>query len=1787
MDSVSCLRTFLDRLPTLCGARHDQSVKFLLWKAIHLSAEHGTQNVNWPELIEVFTSEEFRNGTLGNILSNETWEESFIQIQDTNTHHGVCNRICFPPETVYYCFTCTLNPIYEICEECFDESKHVGHTYTARTVTRAEGKICHCGDPAVFKKPELAYCCKSYRDPGYTPDLTNKDGFLLKTINILVDFLIEYSLKQPNLSLEAPENNEFTNNKNKKPLKDVHLMDSMTDGAEIMDTSTGDMTNFELEQEPTWAITIRSDDCDLHYIDLASRVSDILNIPNEYAIGIVDSLQDDCSIVTLVESNDLSKIKALADEFYSKNVNVRISKLESIFNQLLIEDIICYITKRCLLDKGNIRFKHLLRLSLIDIWNSELPTKQLNKNNNLNPYSSKINLLGGFLVSSEQNPDNPWFKKWSFPEIKDNYVQMVISNYNQRIDEANSPDTLAHFYTLYGSRMQYLLSESLMLFCSVTKRQLLKIVNSVFSISDNCRKFVAAQYLDIYLTLLYKTVASDTTGFRVCTMSLISQQIFLEPTYAAMAIESGFIERTLKFAFTLMYFESDDLLPYLSIPLHSGFQLPQETIKSRRTIICFKDLCCVMSTNRNPLLLLQREETFNAVLKTFEAFSAILPLKRETSEHVEFENFDFSAFYFFFSSCLIMMDGYIRNLSMVEDKNIRAKIAVRMLELVMENEFTALAKSRSEITSGNMNVEKLPGNIKLPTYNKLPFLRERICNHVSEVVNFQVGIDTQNLFNPMAYMFKFVLQWARCGRYEPLNYNGNTVLDLKTIFEDKQKALYISESSLATLVLIGQVRVGFWVRNGTPMTHQIRMYTKYSMREFTYFSDFFNVQFSMAIADPNEFMVTYLYKWGLKHWSNGIPNCDYPDMEITLSIVEEALILLIQLLTDMKSIVVISSIDSFEKTLKTEIIHAIGFQSFTYSQIMAMIPEHITKHNAFDIALKKYTTYSPPSGLSDSGLFSLRDDLKCEIDPYYIGLPNGKRYEIEQQLRKHISAIKDIPYELSFVPAKRVIDDIKESAFPNLFAITSKDTFGLFIKNSLDHIKKFENEGLLHRILHLIHICVVNNVNDFANIFWREYAIVDTEYCNDHSIGSILYSCLFKDCFSDLHGKIKEIFSIFNSEAAHINVEEYLKEQTVNFNPKILVSSDSSSCRDEEFERKKKLAMIRKEKMLRKLAKQQKKFMKLNREASCEDSLPTTATNSSEDLLMCDDKMGTPEILEETCVFCKMYKDDDQFIYFAYLERNICDKGVCTGHQYGQEETMVTDSVVRACGHGAHTKCLAHHMKSARLLHNQTTKNVPIAYGMGLIYCPLCAALCNCIIPHITNNNASISNLISANKTNSFSFNELFEDSISEIVIKSGFIFSDLCNEKYSKEDNLNHLFITVSRLLYNTVANFELRIRRNLQKGFYKKSGKKYIPNMGSLSSRLLNDMRVYMIKYMSKHDVTIKLEDSFLAAACLVADSVTGKELGSNVPTMTISKIQMDIDAIVSHIATCEFSDESESDIDMFDISSKEEVMAQTCGYLLGHGCEKAVQTKLERIDIWKRLRDSALVFLRRLFILSNLASEKITLANCEQGPDHELSFYSEYFCIGLELPQLVEQAVNQWSATGKQCSEFNIVCTNTPLQLYSIPRNLSNYEKDLRSSQHLMLGRSPTDTTDLALCLMCGEHVRTQRLVSRLGYEIGECTNHCRNECSMATPFGTFLLVRSNAIYIAYGNRGVFYPGPYLNEFGERDVEFKYGTPVYLNQQRYEHFCDEILLGNMIPHVVFRLTDGNADLGGWETM
>ena len=68
---------------------------------------------------------------------------------------------------------------------------------------------------------------------------------------------------------------------------------------------------------------------------------------------------------------------------------------------------------------------------------------------------------------------------------------------------------------------------------------------------------------------------------------------------------------------------------------------------------------------------------------------------------------------------------------------------------------------------------------------------------------------------------------------------------------------------------------------------------------------------------------------------------------------------------------------------------------------------------------------------------------------------------------------------------------------------------------------------------------------------------------------------------------------------------------------------------------------------------------------------------------------------------------------------------------------------------------------------------------------------------------------------------------------------------------------------------------------------------------------------------------------------------------------------------------------------------------------------------------------------------------------------------------------------------------------------------------------------------------------------------------------------------------GNRGTFYETPYRNAFGESDKELKYGSPVFLDKKRYIQLVKNVLLRNLIPHIIYRKTDGNLDFGGWETL
>lgn len=1829
---INNVRDFLVHLPRFAKYDYNEVVSYTVFKTLGLLLRCSASNVDWNSLVAIFESERWQDGTYKRVLQEVNWKSQILPRNMHNDHRGcMCSRICYPTEAVYYCFTCTTNPLYEICENCFDENKHAGHSFTAKIVGRPEGRVCHCGDPYVFKEPHFALLCKNDgNNEGRIPP-NGYNELALETISVVLDYLIDVTIYF------------------KEESEDCHLMDSirqMEKGIKphwnrtVLEDSKGRLDE-PWQDGLVWTLQIDEEECQMHYMDLTAKIARILNKPTEYAIEMTNMLENGAPSITVVKSSDRSKLEKLSLQFQNEGAKNHIRRIDDTFKRDLIEDLIEWLYTIFDDESVSLETKSALRLCMLDKWHSGLLSTKLTTDQ-LSTYISKITLLGGFLVSYDQRNNFPWFTPWNFDfDLQDTRLFNVMSDYNKRLQHTDIPNSVTRFHTFHGSRFQYILTEFPNSLSRVSRHRILKILCTAFTITDDTRRCLAAQYLDIYLSVLYSAVASDPTGFKVSMMGIFSQYTLQDPQTANMAIKCGFVQRTLRFAFTLMAFNPEDLVAYLPIPLYYGCKLPNDTIRNRRTIVCFKDICILMSTNTIAQGLLEEEEILEAIVESFAEFNSILPLKRETSEHVEFENFDFSSYYFFFSSILIMTDGYIRSISLLLDPEARRLIVHKLLNVAIEKEFRLLGHFKKDSpynTSPKALIEKKPRN---PGLHKV---QETVCGHTADVINFQVGVDTQNFFNPMSYLFKFILQWSQCGRYEPLPNGLKEYIDFQELLQDKEKALYVSEASLSTLVLLGQINIGFWVRNGTPITHQARMYTRYSMREFTYMSDIFNVQFSMALADPDDFFVTFLSRWGLKHWANGFPMGDFPDSETTVAMVNQCFLLLIQLLTEIKSLTMVSSIDGFEKTLKAEIIHALCFKNCTYSQIMSSIPEHITKHAAFDLHLERYTNYTPPSGLVDHGLYTLKQEYRDEIDPFFIGMSSSKRYEAEKYIRLSMAAKRKISYDDTFVPPKKVIDSLKYTPYFKIFTISSAETFGFFLKNSLDHINKFDYESLLPIVIHLIHLCVVNNLNDFMKIFWHEYTSMEAADCYYHSVGSMLYGFLLKDNFSPVHGAIREIFRYLTETAPHVDATSYLQEQVHSFNPDVLWSSSIiKNSKDEEFERKKKMARMKKDKVIKKLAKQQMKFIEKN-------SIHTTDEEEFKESSV-ESIPGEPvgwEFPEDSCVFCKMPCENDVFVYFSYQESNICDhntdfsrvnevtetisqpevgstfvalnkkrnfNGLADNGLLPQISLTVQGAVMKTCGHGSHLSCLGNHMKSIRAAHNQTTKNIPVAYGFGLLYCPLCNGLCNAFLPRLSRSNCRGARNFFENNLHSSKVD--VSNLLRSTSLRAARICEDLSGESNTSNTKSFHI---VNQIYVNTILNTELSLRALPADVVIHE-----MPSQRLLTLRLLCELKNTLsrnipenvnlyetIKPSHLFEIEGKSTDLLFLASELI-DSLEQQEThqSTGTPLMQLKelvKTQVWRDSVVLSkelVKVGFYQSCTTSSPWSLPVSSDEQSQIEAnmvVEIIKGQLCclnPLIPSTYLEELNsikfhLHQLLTGSLQIFLRRLCMLFYVHYAVEVEHIKEADFSREIDFLLEY----LQLPSLAdiieefcqldaEQSLENFRKTLQKHFAPHLLenlgfTSPKTAKLVDLPISLSHFTLTEEDELKQMALRD-----DLSICLFCGKACHIQRSVALHGYVQGECTNHVRNECEIVSTYGVFLMMKSNAIYLSYGQRGCFYPAPYLHRHGEPDEDFKYNNPVFLNDKRYENLMNGIVLGNMIPHIVFRLTDGNSDLGGWETM
>ncbi|SSD58825.1 uncharacterized protein SCODWIG_00586 [Saccharomycodes ludwigii] len=1782
----------------------------------------------------------------------------------------MCNKKLFATETVYYCLDCSRSPLYEICEECFDFEYHNNHRYIARTLGKSESRVCHCGSHDDFIDTKIGKHCKMLSFADNSVEIFDLD-VLERQLECIFNYILDVLL-QSDTSNYSQLNKYFMMSAN------VINIYKQTDANGVKN----------LERLANGHCLILEDSCcNSSQYTLANELSSILDKPIEYCLSLVDEFLRNKSFQVIAQTFDLSFLEQIQAKLKDKSIPSKIITVEQVVQYEIAQELIAFVYILLIKCNYSMNLKIAVRKCLLNDWESSLYAFK-----NMDIRASTLSSCDlDFMSSITQKCsviEIPIIKNFFFSDpnfyFDTNNLWQYDTSCDLKINEEQKKQIFDYFihntkknFLSKPSKYQYFLDCSSSLLTNFNKLKLIKILESAYSISgDDFNIYAASQYLDLYPKLIYQYFISDQASYKASILTSMSQYIFQNPKVTNLLVHTPFFSRMIKLSFFLINYSSDffQIIDQDFIPCTIEFKLPSsDKLQSRKIISFYKDIYLAFSSNTNPKSVFSNQELMDTIFCCARAFKSIVPLKREELQHVEYESFDFQPFFQFFNPLIVMIDSYIRSICLwTDDLDERAKIINTLLEKAVNEELKDVLSDRGVSGSGDTYLENstcsYDGDYAVSDVNfqlnmnnfKLKTLQ--VSNEIYKIIDFKVGVDIQSFIHPFSYIIKFILQWSCSGRYEKLpdDFRKKLMgkifeLNKETLFCNPTNMLLLCEHPISTLAMISQIRSGFWIRNGAPIVLQMKKYTKDNLKEYTYYSDLFITQLGMCYCLPNEFMCLMIDRFNLRSWFMGIPLDDYPDRETTVKMVEEMFLVLIRLFTDIRSLSLLSSFDGFEKNLITEIVHVLCFKDESYSKVSHALPEHLTRNPSFDLYLKKAADFFKPKSDKVPGLYRLKPKYFDMVDPFYVTFGASQSYEAEIIVRKRQQITHGINnYNDTFIPVRNIEKFLNNKLlFKNLFAICGSDNFGMWIKNSLELLVHLELESLATKVIHLIHICVVNSLHIFEPIFWREYqssCTLDEVY--RQSIGSLLYSFLQMSKFSNEHGKIREIFRFMKSEAPHIDINKFLEEQVQSFNKTILETSNfymhneyrsessgfccldskdsttsfaSISSTETEFERKKKIAKAKREKMMDKLKKQQSQFIENNLEY-IEDFVPSSR---------CESTKTEWEYPEDTCTFCKIPRNETPLVYFGLLIDNLVDEfgdvsnfklfsglqgmPLAKGSQIKTQQCLT----VKFCGHGSHPDCLLRHMDSQRLTYSQITKNITSAIGNSCFMCPLCSSLSNWFIPKINTMTLRTSDYLENFSPEPIFAGNEFQSELKwcakSLSVFSSFIFQ---RESISFFDARVHL----NQLMINTVKNIELSLRR---KGADDEFIMKALNNQKLTTLKLLGDFEFFCInnskqlaQLIRTHRETNEISESFddyfnnlekftsTDPLKIINFALTGetacaymKKLGYKSLILTIVKRSLLLNFVRLFTALKVSSFKLEAAwMENLVFPREHHVLVGLIKKFLDDNKSSFPVKLLDEIKknlpvILDLVLDQLKVLLRRIalcvvskyFISFHADVGSITKKINHVGKIGEINQILGYLGVdkiegilkNLEHRhiQIFKMLINDELVSKKQLD----IPLTSPFQLSVLPERLCDVCPKSYSLDYELKYKA-FKNTDSAICLFCSKMMWIEHSPPWHNSRFGKCCNHVYNECAKSSSFGCFLLPKTGALLLLFGMRGTFYPAPYLNEHHEYDLE-KLGTVLKLNEDLYEKFTNDIVLGSKIPDKIISVHGMANDFGGWE--
>ena len=554
------------------------------------------------------------------------------------------------------------------------------------------------------------------------------------------------------------------------------------------------------------------------------------------------------------------------------------------------------------------------------------------------------------------------------------------------------------------------------------------------------------------------------------------------------------------------------------------------------------------------------------------------------------------------------------------------------------------------------------------------------------VVDFVVDKEHMSFHHPLHYTLSWLIDH---GKYlsrkklrSVLHYEHDDLhpsIPLQTMipkFNPDDYLMALFDFPLRVCAWLAQMKTGIWVRNGLSLRHQMSTYRGVAHRDLAHQRDIFLLQTALVICDPSRLLASMIDRFGLEDWMRGIYVVrDGYEPGQQVDIAEDFIHLLIVLISD--RVPLLTGQDGQNPqilALRRDIAHTLCFKPLPFSNLSERILDKSQDQDEFQDILASMTTFKAPEGLSDSGMFELKQECLEEIDPHIAHYNKNQRDDAEHLYRAWMA--KKLGKPESEVVLEPKLLPISLGLFTNLADFTSTPLFAQIIYSSLMlpisaqksmEILSTRVETFLQVVLHLVLAAVLEDKTDEEDSpETASFTKLAIEFISDQvpslpTIMSILVHLVENEEIKACHPKVRLILhrmrqhrpktyalAVKRLDQSNRAVQGLLQDSLGVDSPQTPLSDDAEARQRQAqafAAAKKQQALARQAKVLAQFEKQQEKFLANNIDWGMDEEDTESIISG-----MTETRKKTWKYPSDNCILCQEETNDSRlFGTFGFI----------------------------------------------------------------------------------------------------------------------------------------------------------------------------------------------------------------------------------------------------------------------------------------------------------------------------------------------------------------------------------------------------------------------------------------------------------------------------------------------------------------------------------------------------------